>query len=393
MVLVASAPETRRGPQALTLARAFYACYYGANACLMPFLAVYYSELGFSGGQIGVLRGVAPVVTLLAAPLWSAVADVTRRHRLLWLLAIAGTWAAALALASTSSYALLIVIVTAHAFAGAPVMPLADSTVIGLLGARTDLYGTQRLWGAIGWGLSGLVIGFVTERFGLTWSFVGYLLLMASGGIMVAALPKPVLTLKARGNYGEDVHRLLSNPGWLAFLVSSLLGGLYLTIEVNFLMLYMASLGAGESLMGIALVVSTLGELPIWALAPYLLRRLGPRGLLAVALLSGAVQGMAFSLATTPWMILPIQLLHGLAFSAAWAAGVAYVARTAPKGTQATAQGLFSGIMMGLAAAIGAIVGGQLFDRVGGAMTFRLAALMPLAALALLWLGTRRRLG
>ncbi len=66
---------------------------------------------------------------------------------------------------------------------------------------------------------------------------------------------------------------------------------LYLTVEMNFLMLYMASLGAGESLMGIALVVSTLGELPVWALAPYLLRRLGPRGLLAVALLSGAVRG------------------------------------------------------------------------------------------------------
>ncbi len=383
--------RSRRVVHPLTLARAFYACYYGASACLMPFLAVYYSDLGFSGGQIGVLRGISPVVTLVAAPLWSALADVTRRHKLLWLVAIAGSWGAALALASTSSYGLLLGIVVAHAFLGAPVMPLADSAVISLLGTRTDLYGTQRLWGAVGWGLSGLVIGFVTERFGLVWSFIGYLALMACGGLLVAMVPAPSPVARQHSNYGRDVRWLLSNPAWLAFLASSLCGGLYLTVEMNFLMLYMASLGAGESLMGIALVVSTLGELPVWALAPYLLRRLGPRGLLAVALFSGAVQGMAFSLVTMPWMILPVQLLHGLAFSAAWTAGVAYVARLAPEGTQATAQGLYGGVMMGLAAAIGAIVGGRLFDQVGGAMTFRLAAVAPLIALGLLWLGTQRQ--
>jgi PPP family 3-phenylpropionic acid transporter len=383
--------EPRRAAQSLRLARGFYACYYGASACLMPFLAVYYSELGFSGAQIGVLRGIAPVVTLIAAPVWSALADVTRRHKLLWLVAIAGSWMAALALASTSSFATLIAIVIAHAMTGAPVMPLADSAVIALLGTRRDLYGAQRLWGAIGWGLSGLLMGFVTERFGLAWSFVGYLVLLACGGAIAVVLPVASPPMRPHGDYTSSLRRLLSSPAWLAFLASSLFGGLYLTIEVNFLMLYMASLGAGESLMGIALVVSTLGELPIWALAPFLLRRLGPRRLLAVALLSGAVQGLAFSLVKTPLMVLPVQLLHGLAFSAAWTAGVAYVASIAPEGTQATAQGLYGGTMMGLASAIGAVLGGRLFDLAGGAMTFRWAALMPLIALVLLWLGRRRR--
>ena len=384
MVKAMASPEHR----ALGYARAFYAFYYGAGACLSPFLAIYYSRLGFSGQQIGVLRGIAPLVTLVGAPLWGALADATRRHKMVWLLAIIGTWGAVLALYLTQSYALMIVIVVAHALMGAPIIPLADSAVIHLLGDRTDRYGTQRLWGAIGWGLCGLLIGLVIERYGLAWSFIGFLTLMACAWLMAAGIP--VIDVALRRSYRSDLRSLLTDASWLVFLLATLIGGLYIAVEVNYLMLYMASLGAGESLMGLALVLSTLGELPVWALAPFLLRRLGSRGLLSVALLAGTVQGLAFSLAPSAWFILPIQLLHGLAFSAAWTAGVAYAAKTAPPGTQATAQGLFGGVLMGLSSSIGALVGGRLFDEVGGAMTFRLAALMPLIALALLWVGTRR---
>ena len=381
---------TQADARALGFSRAFYACFYGASACLMPFLAIYYSGLGFSGRQIGVLRGIAPIVTLIAAPLWSALADASRRHKALWIAAIVGSWLAVLVLSLASSYAVLIVIVLAQALLGAPVMPLADSAVIGLLGEHRERYGTQRLWGAVGWGAGGLLIGFVIQRYGLTWSFVGYLILMACAGLMAAAIPVTKVST-VRRSYRSDVRELLSNPSWLVFLLAALIGGLYMTTEVNFLMLYMSSLGAGEGLMGVALVLSTVGEIPVWAVSPYLLRRLGPRGLLSVALLSGTVQGLAFSLIPSAWFVLPIQLLHGLAFSAAWTAGVAYAADIAPAGTQATAQGLYSGVMMGLAAAIGAVLAGRLFDAVGGAMTFRLAALMPLLALAILWMGVRAR--
>jgi MFS transporter, PPP family, 3-phenylpropionic acid transporter len=354
----------------------------------MPFLAIYYSRLGFTGQQIGVLRGIAPFATLVAAPLWGALADATRRHKMIWLLAIAGAWAAVLALASTASYALLIAIVIGHALLGAPIVPLADSAVISLLGERRDRYGTQRLFGAIGWGVGGLLIGLVIERHGLEWSFVGYLALMACAGLMAARIP--VIDVALKRSYTEDLRSLLSNASWLVFLLAMLIGGLYIAVEINYLMLYMQSLGAGEALMGLALVLSTVGELPVWALAPYLLRRLGSRGLLSVALVSGAIQGLAFSLAPTAWLVLPAQLLHGLAFSAAWTAGVAYAASMAPPGTQATAQGLFGGVLMGLAISVGALLGGWLFDEVGGAMTFRLAAAMPLVALVLLWTGVRR---
>ena len=45
-----------------------------------------------------------------------------------------------------------------------PFISLLDSTVLTMLGeARRPLYGRQRLWGAIGWGLCSLAVGAVRE--------------------------------------------------------------------------------------------------------------------------------------------------------------------------------------------------------------------------------------
>ena len=90
-----------------------------------------------------------------------------------------------------------------------------------------------------------------------------------------------------------------------------------------------------------------------------------------------------------PWLALPVQLLHGPAFSALWLAGVAYAAESAPEGAQATAQGLFSGVHMGLSSALGAFAGGWLLERSGGVAMFRWGTATTLVALILLGLTTR----
>jgi predicted MFS family arabinose efflux permease len=93
---------------------------------------------------------------------------------------------------------------------------------------------------------------------------------------------------------------------------------------------------------------------------------------------------MAYALISNPWLVLPMQLLHGFSFSALWVAGVAHADGTAPSGMSTTAQAIFSGVSMGLAAAVGAFIGGLLYERVGLAAMFGWGAADLLLALALL---------
>lgn len=369
--------------------KAFYFFYYAAMAALLPFLVLHYEALGLSARQIGFLTGAMPLTMLLSAPLWGEWADATGRHRRLLLLAVAGTLPPVLFLVHGERFILLLGLVVVFAVAVAPVMPLVDNAVLDALGDKKSDYGKQRLWGAVGWGLSAPLAGWLTQRLGLEWAFYGYLVLMA-GGLFVA-LRLPVGSGRTVRGFGFGLRSLLSDWPWLVFLTASFISGMSLAVSGNFLYLYLHELGGSRTLIGLSLSFATLSELPVMFFGARLLERLGARGLLVVSLLIFSLRLFAYSFMASPELALPIQLLHGPTFAAMWIAGVSYAKEIAPREGGAAAQGLFSGVTAGLGGAVGALAGGFLYDGVGPAMMFRVFGVAVLLGALLLLLGRRAR--
>jgi MFS transporter, PPP family, 3-phenylpropionic acid transporter len=100
-------------------------------------------------------------------------------------------------------------------------------------------------------------------------------------------------------------------------------------------------------------------------------------------LLIFVARSLAYSFISAPGWVLLIQLLHGPSFSALWVAGVSYANEIAPKGMGATAQGLFSGVLLGLSGAFGGLIGGLMYANLGAAMMFRWVGFIGLAAVSL----------
>ena len=349
--------------------KAYYFFYYSAAVSLIPFLSVYYKGLGLSGREIGLLTGIPPLISLFGAPFWSGLADATRQHRRLLLVATVCTLLAVWALSSARTFLLLVVFVTIYAFFVSPIMPLIDNSVIEMLGEHKNQYGRQRYWGAVGWGLAAPLVGWLVERNGMRWYFYGFL------GLMLFALYTSTRMHVTRASIGarfwSGLRALVTSRTWLLFLVAVFLGGMSMAMISNFLFLYMDDLHAGEALMGLSLTVATLSEIPVMFFSEPLIRRWGAKGLLNLALLAYVVRLLAYSFIRLPWLVLPIQLLHGPTFSALWVGGVSYADEISPPGMGTTAQGILAGAMMGLGGTLGALAGGLLYDEVGGAAMFR----------------------
>ncbi|MFC1975830.1 MFS transporter [Chloroflexota bacterium] len=366
------------------LLKAFYFLFFAAAASLLPFLVLFYEQLGLTGRQIGVLAAIPPLITMFAASFWGGLADATQQHHRLLGLAIISAMVATLALRFSTTFWGLIVVVALFAFLAAPIIPLVDNSALECLGKRKNQYGKLRLWGAVGWGVAAPVIGWLVEQFGLGWSFYGYILFMFIG--LFVSFRLPITHTSIGGAFWRGFRLLMGNRQWLFFLTVMFIAGLGSALVHNYLFLYMNHLGASETLMGLALTTATLSELVIFSLSDRLLDRWGTRKLLVISFLAMIARLLVYSFIQIPWLVLPAQLLHGFSFSARWVAGVAYANKIAPAGMGATAQGLFTGVSMGLATAVGAFTGGVLYESVGPFMMYRWAGIGILVMLSLLGL-------
>lgn len=367
----------------LTWAPPFYFLYYAAAAALVPFLPLYYQEVGLRGTQIGLLAGLFPLISWISAPAWGALADRIGRHNLLLGVMIGSAVGFALVLSGLKTFVWLILAVALFSFFFAPIMPVVDSITLQILGARKESYGQIRLWGAVGWGVAAPVVGQLTESGGLLWSFWAYAGLMGLGLPLVLHIP-PVWQKRpsARGNFGL----FWRDRRWPLFLAATFCGGMALSVIGNFLFIFLDHLGADRRTMGLTLTAATLSELPILFFSNRLLRRWSARQLIGAALLLYAVRGIGLSALTTPLPALLLQLLHGPTFSLMWFAGVFYADTIAPVGFEATAQGLFSGVLLGVGSAAGALLGGVIYEHLGLVTLFRISGLVSLVGLGLLLL-------
>lgn len=368
--------------------KAYYFSYYAAMAGLMPFLVLYYRQVGLSGGQIGLLAGLPPFLTWLAAPLWGALADATQRHRQLMVVANVGTIAAVLGLAQAQSLLWLLPLVMAYAVFNAPLMPLVDNSVMALLGERSADYGKQRLWGAVGWGVAGGIAGLLVDRLGISASFFAFALWMTVG--LVVALRLPISHAAIGQPFWVGLAGLLRDRRLVVFLITMLMAGIGMSTVNSFLFLYLEDLGAKASLMGLSLTIATLSELPVFFFSGLLLQRWGARGMLLLSLTVFVLRLAIYAAFPLAEIVLAANLLHGLTFSASWVAGVTYANQIAPPGLGATAQGLFSGVMMGLGAALGALAGGLLYETAGPSAMYGVVAVCVAAGVLFFALAERR---
>jgi PPP family 3-phenylpropionic acid transporter len=347
----------------MTLSSLYFFISYGAVSFLIPYMALFYQGQGMSGGQIGLLTAIPPIISFFAAPLWTGAADATRRHKLVTVIATVAVVIVAFIFPGMASFGGLLLMVSLFAFTNSPISSLVNSAVLVQMGDRKHQYGRVRLWGTIGYGILAPFGGTLIGRLGLQWSFWGFAILMLVSLLVVFLIPFQQSHVRSMNFFGQGVRVLLRNKAWVLFLVMVLIAGVGMATVNNYLFVFMNYLGASKSLMGIALTVSTISEIPAMFFSDRLIRRYGARGMLVIALTVIGLRLIFYSLTAQPWVILLIQLMHGLTYAVIYTAGVYYADQIAPPGLNAVTQGMFAGTFMGFGSAAGGLLGGLLLDR------------------------------
>jgi len=352
----------------------FYFLYFAAFSSLLPFFVLFYQRLGFNGAQIGLLTGIPPLVILVAAPFWTGLADSKHWHKLVMGFGIAVAVLAIFLLPSFTSFILVFALIILFNIFFSPVSSLADSATMNMLGEERALYGRIRLGGTIGWGLFAPIAGGMVQNYGLKFAFWTFSAIMLIN-FFVSQRFVHRSHEESRSNSG-GLRLLLTNRRWINFLFLAFLGGLGSFSVSTYLFPYMAELGARETMMGFALTISTLTEMPIFFFGDRLVKRFTNYGLLILALVMVVVRSLLYASVSTPAMVLVLQAFSGLIFPAMWVAGVSYADENAPAGLKSSAQGLFNAMSFGVGSAVGGFFGGLLLESIGGRGMFLIVGIV-----------------
>jgi PPP family 3-phenylpropionic acid transporter len=358
----------------------FYFLYYAALSSFFPFIVLFYQQLNFNGTQIGLLTGIPPLITLFAAPFWTNTADATRRHRLIMSLGIGVAVASVLILQSFTTFVVVFVVIILYNIFFSPVASLADSATMAMLGDDRSMYGRIRLGGTIGWGVFAPIAGVLVDNYGLKIAFWCFSVIMFINLFVSQKVVHDSTDHSRSENHG--IRYFVTSRRWILFLLSAFIGGLGALSVSSFLFPYMAEMGASESMMGVASMIATVTELPIFFFGNRLVKRFGSQGLFLIALVMMGIRSLFFAWVSSPIAVLLVQGIGGTIFPAMWLAGVAYADEHAPAGLKSTAQGLFGAVSFGVGSAVGGFIGGLLLENLGGRGMFLVFGLIILGGIA-----------
>lgn len=356
-----------------------YALIYIGNGIYGPFISIYLKGIGLNGATIGSLMALGPFVAVIAQPVWGMAGDRAKsKNSVLKALLAGSAVAVALYPLSTNIY-FLFTIIMIYTFFQTSVTPISDTITLEHIDSAGGNFGHIRLSGTIGYAIAAVVTGFFVKE-NVTNMFVLYFLVLAATFLVVFKLP-PVKGHQSEGNK-LSMWKLFQNRELV--LLMSLNGVVQITLGFyySFFSIYCKEMGGDDILIGWAMFVSAISEIPFLLFADKILKKLGVKGTLLISAGGTGVRWLLTSLVTNPYMFLPLSLMHSMGFAILTFSMATYINKSVPKELRASGQTMNSLIGLGLARIIGSMGGGFLSDLVGIRQVFQYVAILDFIAAA-----------
>ena len=338
----------------------------------LPLLALYLADvLGFTGGQIGWIFATQAIACVFGLYFGGQVADrLLSTEKLLAILHLVGG-AAMFALAFQTNFWSFFAVMLVYQLAYMPTMSLTNAICFHHIANAQTEFGRLRLWGTIGWIAASWPFVFILA--GKTGPNLHAALssIFTVAGIASLALAAFSLTLPrtppAPRQPGSSAPikaiGLLRDPVMLVLFIATTLDALVHQAYFQWTSPFLQQAGLAENWIMPAMSVGQIAEIASMAALGWALARFGWRSTLTVGILAHAARFFVFAIGDPLWLMVAINVVHGMCYAFFFAAVYIFVDERCPRDARASAQGLFNLVILGFGPFAGSLLWGWLGDR------------------------------
>ncbi len=367
----------------------FYVAVFGLIGIHLPFWPVWLASRGLGSTEIGVIFGVAIGVKVIFNPLIAHAADRRGQRRPI-MVALAAVAFCFFALFGVTGGFWSILVVSILFFAvWSPIMPLGESLTmlagrIGSDSGRELDYGRIRLWGSLSFMVAAVGVGHVLA--GRSPDLI-YLAILGALALTVAATWALPATIAPVAGARFAALEVLRDREFVLFIAAAALIQASHGVYYTFGTLNWKAQGYSEDVIGWLWAEGVAAEIILFACGAWLVGRLGPARLIVLGGLAGAIRWLLTGTTDSLAVLIPMQALHAFTFGATHLGAIYFIARRVPEGLSASAQSIYSAVVMGLALGLSAFASGKLYGLYGGGAYQAMAVVAATGAVIAMFLG------
>lgn len=370
------------GPDRSTTVRlrlsGLYFFYFAVLGALIPYLALYLDERGYSAREIGILFAIKVSARVLAPNLVAWYADRSGQRMRLVRLAAGLAVIAFTGMYLVDGFGATALVLGLWAFCFSAMLPQFEATALNHLGARQ--YGRVRVWGSVGFIVAVVALGALLGRYGTTVLLPALSVLLVGSALCALAVPDRDHPHAAAA--GEGLWAVLRRPEVMALFAVGLFAQFAHGPYYSFFSLYLEGLGYSRATIGQMWALGVVAEVVVFLGMARLLARVGPQTLLVWSLALAVLRWVLLVMFADRIAVLAFaQVLHLASFGVFHAVSIGFVHRYFPGRLQGRGQALFSSLTFGAGSALGSLAAGFIWDGVAPAAVFVAAAAASATAL------------
>lgn len=337
----------------------------------LPLLALYLvGVLGFSGGQIGWIFATQAIACIAGLYFGGQIADrMVSTEKLLSVLHLVGGLAM-FALAYQTTFWPFFGVMLIYQLAYMPTMSLTNAICFHHVADAQRDFGRLRLWGTIGWIAASwpfvfILAGKMGADLNAALSSIFTVAGLASVALAAFSLtlpPTPPAKREGAASAPMEALKLLRDPTMLVLFVATLMDALVHQCYFQWTSPFLQQAGLAENWIMPAMSVGQIAEIASMAILGATLARFGWRWTLTLGVLAHAARFFVFAIGDPLWLMVAINVVHGMCYAFFFAAVYIYVDERCPRDARASAQGLFNLVILGVGPFAGSLLWGWLGD-------------------------------